>query len=66
MLSKIVYTTDTHEIEIKKTDDGKWSLDIYNIKHGSKEIKERHVLRSYKTAMIFVEERYLKKDRVAV
>lgn len=66
MLKKVVYTTDTHEIQIKETDNKKWELNVYDIKHGAKEISEKHELDHYRTAIIYVEENYLKKNRAVI
>lgn len=66
MLSKVVYTTKDHEIHIKKKDNGNWGLDIYEINHSTKEIIERHELKHYTSAIVFVEEKYLKTNSAVV
>lgn len=64
MLEKAIINTKTHEIHLIKSNQEEWSLDIYSIQYGVRDLIESHKLRGFTTALVYLQRNYLKEEKL--
>lgn len=62
MIEYAIFRTNDHEIHIEKNEENEWLLLIYSIDYSAiKEIKEKHIVKNFKTAYLYIEQNFLQK-----